>query len=136
MGETFEGMAAAEVEEVEGLLDRINRIYRIELEEAFDVGDDDWGGATIAEVGADPIGFGRACRDKGLCSAEAEALDGADKPLLPAMVPAADGIIAAFRHPTDIPAPQRSPPKAGLPGAVNPDFICRPDSAHARPCRE
>ena len=62
-------MAAAEVEKVEGLLDRINRIYRIELEEAFDVGDDDLRTA-ITEVGADPIRFGRACRDKSLCAAD------------------------------------------------------------------
>ena len=107
-------MAAAEVKEVEWLLDRINKIYRIELEESLDVGDDDWR-TLIAEVGADPIGFGRACRDKSLCAAEAEALDGTDKPFLPAMIGAADRIVAAFWHPVDIPAPQRRPPKARLP---------------------
>ena len=128
-------MAAAEVEEVEGLLDRINRIYRIELEEAFDVSDNDWG-AMSAEVGADPVGFGSACGDKSLCAAEAKALDGSDKRLLPAVIPAADGIVAALRHPMDIPTPQRRPPKAGLPGTVDPDFIRRPQPADASPSRE
>ena len=108
---------------------------RWEVEEAFDVGDDDWG-AMAADVGADPVGFGRACGDKGLGTAEAEALDGSDKPLLPAMVPSADGIVAALRHPTDIPAPKGRPPKAWLPGAVYPDFIRRPQPADASPSRE
>ena len=34
-------MAAAEVEEMEVFFDRINRIYRIKIEEALDVGDFD-----------------------------------------------------------------------------------------------
>lgn len=65
---------------MDGLFDRIYRIYRIEIgevEEPFDIGDED-GRAAVAEVGADPVGFGFACRDKGLGAAEAETLDGAD----------------------------------------------------------
>ena len=82
--QALQRMAATEVEEVEGLLDRINRIYRIELEEAFDVGDDDWRTA-VAEVGADPVGFSRTCGDKSLGAAEAETLNRSNKPLLPTM---------------------------------------------------
>ena len=107
-------MAAAEVEEVEGLLDRINRICRIELEKALDVSSDD-GWAAIAEVGTNPIGFGRAGGDKNLCAAEAKALDRADKPLLPTMIPAADGVVAAFWHPVDVLTPEGGPPKARHP---------------------
>ena len=73
-------MAAAEVEEVEWFLDRINRIYRIEIgevEEPFDIGDFDWW-AAVAEIGADPVGFGFASGDYNFSMAEAEALDGAD----------------------------------------------------------
>ena len=55
-------MAATEVEEVDGLLDRINRIHRIELKKSLDVGDDD-GWAVIPEIRANPVGFGRACRN-------------------------------------------------------------------------
>ena len=69
----------------------------------------------MAEVGADPIGFGRASGDKSFGAAEAEALDWPDKSLLPSMIPAADWIIAALRHPVDIPAPKGRPPKARLP---------------------
>jgi hypothetical protein len=41
IGEAFEGVAAAEVEEMKIFFDRINRIYRIKIEEALDVGDFD-----------------------------------------------------------------------------------------------
>ena len=48
--DTFQGMAAAEVEEVEVFFDRINRIYRIEsveVKEPLDVGDfDGWAAAA------------------------------------------------------------------------------------------
>ena len=115
-------MAAAEVKEVEGLLDRINRIYRIELEEAFDVGDDDWG-AMSAEVGADPIGLGLACRNKSLCAAEAETLDRSNKRLLPAMIGTANRIVTALWHPMNIPAPKSGPPKTRHPGTMDPDII-------------
>ena len=46
---------------------------------------------------------------------EAEALDGADKSLLPAMILAAYWIVAALRHPMDVSAPKGSPPKARFP---------------------
>jgi hypothetical protein len=55
-------MAAAEVEEVEGLLDRINRIYRIELEEAFDVGDFNRR-AMLAKIRLNQSPLRFACRD-------------------------------------------------------------------------
>ena len=87
----------------------------------------------MAEVGADPGGFGGAGSYEGFCAAEAETLDGTDKPFLPAIILAADGIVATFRHPMDIPTPQGGPPKAGLPGAVDPDLIRRPQPADASP---
>ena len=74
--------------------------------------------------------------DKRLCAAEAEALDGADKPFLPAMILATNRIVATLRHPMDIPTPERGPPKAGLPGAVDPDLIRRPQPADASPSSE
>ena len=128
-------MAAAEVKEVDGLLDRINKIYRIELEEAFDVGDFNRQ-TLIAEVEADPIDFGRACGNKSLGAAEAKALDGANKRFLPSVIFQADWIVAALRHPMDVSAPERRPPKAGLPGAMNPHFIRRSQLAHLRPRRK
>ena len=85
-----------------------------EGEEALDVGDDD-GGAAIAEVGADPVGFSLTGSDKNLCAAEAKALDGSNKSFLPTVISAADWIIATFRNPMYILAPKRRPPKAGLP---------------------
>ena len=58
-------MSAAKVEEVEWFLDRINRIYRIEIgevEKPFDVSNFN-GWAVVAEVGANPVGFCRAGSD-------------------------------------------------------------------------
>ena len=36
----------------------------------------------------------------------------------------------------DVSAPKSSPPKAGLPGAVDPDLICNPKFSDARPSSE
>ena len=44
-------------------------------------------------------------------------------------------IIARLRHPVDIPSPNRRPPEARQPPAVNPHFIRRTQLAHFRPCR-
>ena len=95
-------------------MDRINRIYRIELEESLDVGDFNWR-AVIPEIIMYPTFLRLACRDKSLGAAEAKALNGANKSLLPTMISAADWIVAALRHPMDVSAPKGSPPKARLP---------------------
>ena len=117
-------MAAAEVEEMKIFFDRINRIYRIKIEEALDVGDFDWW-AALAEIRLDPPLLRLACRDDPVAPPKAPSLYRPDKPLLPAMVPKPHWIIARLRHPVDIPSPQRRPPEARQPSAVNPHFIRR-----------
>ena len=110
-------MVTTEVEEVDGLFDRINRIYRIEIgeaEEAFDVGYFDWR-ATLTKIRLYPALLRLAGGDNGLCSAEAKALDGADQGLLPTVICAADRVVATFRDPMDVLTPERSPPKTRHP---------------------
>lgn len=129
-------MAAAEVEEVEWFLDRINRIYRIEIgevEEPFDIGDED-GWAAGAEIGADPVCFGFACRDKSLCAAEADTLNWTDQSFLPTMIGASDWVVAALRNPMDVLPPERGPPEARHPRAMYPDLISGTKLIDACPC--
>ena len=78
-------MTAAEVEEMKVFFDRINRIYRIKIEEALDVGNFDWW-AALAEIRLNPALLGFACGDKHFSAAEAETLYRPDQPLLPTMI--------------------------------------------------
>lgn len=59
----------------------------------------------MAEVGTNPVSFGFAGGYESLCAAEAEALDWADKRLLPAMIGASDWVVAALWHPMNISTP-------------------------------
>ena len=123
--EALERMAATEIEKVEFFSDRINRIDRIkigEIEEPLDVGDFNRR-AAATKIGANPVGLGFAGGDKHLSAAEAKALDGADKSLLPTMIGPPDWIITCLWHPTDVPAPQRRPPEAGQPSTMNPYLV-------------
>ena len=106
-----------------------------QLEEPLDIGYDNRGAMGV-EIGLNPVLLRFACGNKRLCAAEAGALDGANQSLLPAMICSADGIVAAFRHPVDILVPQRRPPKAWLPSAVNPDLISRTKAAGTSPRRK
>ena len=136
--EALERMATSEIEEVEVFLDRINRIYRIEIgevEKPLDVGDFN-GRAAATEVGANPLRLSFARRNKRLGAAKEETFNRPDQPLLPAMILEPHGIITRFRHPTDIPPPQRRPPEARQPSAMNPDFVGRTKLADRSPRAE
>ena len=128
-------MPAAEVEEIEGLFDRINRIYKIkivEFKKPLDVGDfDRW--AAVAKVGADPPSLGFASSNERLCASKTEALNRPHQPFLPSMVPKTHWIITRFWHPVDTPTPKSRPPKTRQPSAVNPHFIGRPQLENRRP---
>ena len=127
--DALQRVAAAEIEEMEGLFDRINRIYKIkivEYKEALDVGEFD-GWAAAAKVGADPPRLGFACGDKRLCTAKEEALDRPGKGFLPAMIPKPYRVVICMCHP-DKTLPKFQYPPARTehqrrPGGMNPDFI-------------
>ena len=76
-----------------------------------------------AEVGLNPAFLCFAGGDNGFCSAEAEALDGANKSFLPTVICAADWVVTALRNPVDVLTPKSSPPEARLPGTMHPDFV-------------
>ena len=69
----------------------------------------------LAEVGLYPAFLCFAGGDKGLGAAEAKAFYWADKNLLPTMICAADGVVAAFWNPVNVLTPERSPPEARHP---------------------
>ena len=136
--ESLERMTAAEIDEAEVCFDRINRIYRIEIgevEKPLDVGEFD-GRAAATEVGANPLRLSFARRNKRLSAAEAETFNRPCKNFLPTMIGPADRIVTRLRHPSDVPAPQRRPPEARQPSAMNPDFVGRTKLADRSPRAE
>lgn len=113
--QTLKRMLTTEIKQMQRAIFGQGIHFRIwQAEESFNVSHFDRR-ASFAEIRLDPPLLRLASSDKSLDSAEAKALNGSDKSLLPTMISAADWIVAALRHPMDIPAPKGRPPKAGLP---------------------
>ena len=116
-------MAATEVEKMYGWGMRDGRRGGIEVEKPFDIGDfNQW--TMLAKVGLYPTLLRFAGGDNGFGAAEAKSFYRANEPFLPTMIRSPDWVVAAFRHPIDIPPPQCRPPKARQPSAMDPDLVC------------
>ena len=81
----LEWMLATEIEKVEVFFDMINGIYRIKIEESFNIRYNNRR-TMLAEIGLNPPLLGFAGGNNHLGAAEAETLDWTSEALLPAVI--------------------------------------------------